>query len=152
MKDSHGRISPDAHSPAGRFLEFLHFGFVGLAGLAVDVSLYYLLQATSFSHLQARALSFWPAVSTNWLFNRVSTFRHRKKRQRLRQWAEFTATSTLGFCLSWGTYYFLTTWLPAVGMTFFDEYRFIALFPGMALATLFNYLVSTFFIYSNHRD
>lgn len=134
------------------FTEFLHFGLVGLGGLVVDVCLYYLFQYLSFPHLQARAFSFWPAVTTNWWFNRLSTFKRRKKRDRLKQWFEFTLTSCIGFCLSWGTYYFLTTTLSADGFYFFDHYRFVALFPGMALATLFNYTLSTRFIYSDFRD
>ena len=134
------------------FLEFIHFGLVGLSGFMVDVGTYYLLQAFSFSHLEARALSFWPAVSVNWLLNRVSTFSNRKKRNLFQQWIEFVLTCCLGFCLSWGTYYLLTVWLVPVGFVFFNEYRFLALLPGMFLATVFNYAVSTLFIYSDNRS
>lgn len=136
----------------GVFTEFLHFGIVGLGGLLVDITFYYLLQYLSLPHLHARALSFWPAVTTNWLLYRVSTFGERKKRKMLQQWLEFMGTCIIGFCLSWGTYYLLTIFLPSVGFTFFDQYRFVALFPGMALASVFNYTASTLFVYSDKRS
>lgn len=130
----------------GAFAEFLHFGFVGIGGLLVDVTFYYLLQFFSFPHLQARALSFWPAVTTNWFLNRTTTFGDRKRRQMLRQLLEFILTCLIGFSLSWGVYFLLTTWIE-----FFDQYRFLALFPGMVLASVFNFVVSSLFVYNENR-
>lgn len=130
----------------GVFAEFLHFCFVGLGGLAVDITFYYLLQTFSVPHLWARALSFLPAMTTNWFLNRTTTFGERKRRHMFRQWLEFIATCSFGSLLSWCTYYMLTT-----STDFFDNYRFLALFPGMALASIFNFILSTLFVYNAKR-
>jgi len=126
--------------------EFINFGFVGLSGFIVDVSCYYLLQLFGLEHLLARALSFWPAASSNWLLNRTTTFSERSKHPRLRQWAEFTASSLMGFSINWSVYYFLTSYTDL-----FDQYRLLAMIAGVICGSIFNFTASTLFVYSDKR-
>lgn len=130
----------------GSFAEFLNFGAVGASGFLVDVAFYYLLQWLGVGHVTARGLSFWPAASWNWALNRISTFGERKKRPKTRQWLEFLTSSLIGFSLSWGTYTYLSS---QVG--FFSEHKILALVLGIAGASLFNFAVSSLFVYSNKR-
>jgi dolichol-phosphate mannosyltransferase len=126
--------------------EFVHFGVVGASGFIVDVIFFYLFQALGVPHTLARGLSFWPAVSWNWLLHRQSTFGHRPRRAKLRQWLEFVFASTVGFSFNWSIYIALTS-----QVTFFDQYRMLALMVGVASASLFNFAASTWFVYSKTR-
>lgn len=130
----------------GNLAEFVHFAAVGASGMIVDITFYYLFQVSGITHEVARALSFWPAVSWNWVMNRKTTFGDRKRRPRLKQWLEFVGSSLVGFSISWGTYILLTA-----NVTFLDEYRLLALIIGVGVASVFNFTVSTLFVYSEKR-
>jgi dolichol-phosphate mannosyltransferase len=97
-------------------------------------------------HQWARALSFWPAVSWNWRLNRIATFGERKRRPKARQWFEFVLTSLIGFSLNWGVYVTLTAQI-----TFFDEYRILALLAGIGSASIFNFVLSSLYVYNEKR-
>ncbi len=130
----------------GGLAEFVHFGVVGASGFVIDVTFYYLFQLVGISHQVARALSFWPAVSWNWALNRRTTFGERERRPRGRQWVEFVLASLVGFSINWGVYVYLTT-----HSHFFDSYRILALLSGIVTASVFNFLTSTLFVYSEKR-
>ncbi len=129
------------------FTEFVNFGLVGLSGFLVDVTCYYLLQFIGLEHLLARALSFWPAATSNWLLNRTTTFSERVKHPRIRQWMEFVASSMMGFTINWSVYYLLTTYVE-----FFDNYRLLAMVMGVICGSVFNFTASTLFVYSDKRS
>ena len=131
----------------GGVAEFLHFGVVGTSGFVVDLICYYLLQVLGVPHGVARGISFWPAVTWNWVMNRTSTFGDRERRPRGRQWVEFVTTSGVGFMFSYGMYLVLTNYLP-----FFDEYRLLAFVAGVASASVFNFIASSLFVYSEKRS
>ena len=131
----------------GNLAEFFHFGAVGASGFLIDVSFYFLLQFLGLSHVMARAISFWPAVSWNWALNRISTFGERERRPKARQWFEFVGTSLFGFAINWGTYTYLTT-----NSGFFDEYKVLALITGIISASFFNFAASSLFVYSEKRS
>ncbi|HHT00768.1 MAG TPA: glycosyltransferase family 2 protein, partial [Thiomicrospira sp.] len=59
--------------------EFFQFALVGGSGFIVDLAVYLVLQMFGASHTVARAISFWPAVTWNWMLNRTITFSHREK-------------------------------------------------------------------------
>lgn len=131
----------------GNLAEFVHFGFVGASGFLIDVSFYFLLQFFGLSHVKARALSFWPAVSWNWALNRITTFGERERRPKAQQWIEFVGTSLFGFGINWGTYTYLTT-----STHFFDNYKVLALVTGIISASFFNFAASSLFVYSEKRN
>jgi dolichol-phosphate mannosyltransferase len=126
--------------------EFVHFGVVGASGFVVDLTFYFLFQAMGAPHQIARGLSFWPAVSWNWVLHRQGTFSHRPKRAKLRQWLEFVFASMLGFSFNWSVYIALTS-----EFGFFNRYRVLALMIGVASASLFNFAASSWFVYSKTR-
>lgn len=130
----------------GNLAEFVHFGAVGASGMIVDVAFYYAFQFFGMPHQVARAFSFWPAVSWNWVMNRMATFGERKRRPRIRQWLEFVASSLVGFSISWGTYVLLTA-----NVDFLDRYRVLALILGVGAASTFNFTVATLFVYNEKR-
>ena len=130
----------------GGLAEFLHFGAVGASGFIVDLAFYYLLQFAGIPHGMARAMSFWPAVTWNWLMNRTTTFGDRERRPKARQWLEFVMTSGVGFTFSYGTYLGLTA-----NLEFFDKYRLLAFVAGVGAASIVNFIASSLFVYSEKR-
>ena len=130
----------------GNSAEFIHFGAVGASGFIVDVTFYYLLQLFGLDHYAARALSFWPAASWNWAMNRRGTFGERRRRPRARQWMEFLLTSAIGFVINYSVYYSLTAYVSVFG-----HFRLLALIAGVICGSMFNFAVSTLFVYSENR-
>jgi len=127
--------------------EFFQFAAVGASGFIVDLAFYLLLQMMGVSHTVARAISFWPAVSWNWMLNRVITFNHREKTAKTTQWGAFASSSLLGFAVNYGTYYTLTMYVP-----FFQEHMILALIIGVLMGMGFNFSISNLFIFKKLRD
>lgn len=92
--------------------EFVRFGVVGAAGLAVDTATVYAL-ARPFGLIAAGLIAYFFAASANFLANRLWTFRHRPPRGWLRPWLAFLAANGTGFVVNRGTYILLVTTLPA---------------------------------------
>ncbi len=127
-------------------VEFLHFLTVGASGFLIDVSSYLLLQLFGVEHLLARAISFWPAVTSNWFLNRTATFSERARRPKFRQWIEFSSSSLVGFSVNWGSYYLLTSYVE-----FFSQYKLLALLVGVGIGAMFNFIAASLFVYSEKR-
>ncbi len=91
--------------------EFLRFGAVGLTGLAIDTATVYALRG-SLGLYGAGVVAYGIAASTNWLLNRVWTFRGKGSGPAHHQWVKFLVANLLGFVLNRGTYALLVTFMP----------------------------------------
>ena len=125
-------------------VRFVTFCLVGASGFVVDSAFYFGLQELGASHLFARFLSFWPAVSSNWLLNRAITFRDRPRAPRARQWSRFAVSSIIGFSANFGAYWTLTGFV-----AFFDRYRFLAFAVGVVIGSAVNFAAATRYVYRN---
>ena len=126
-------------------LRVLCFAVVGASGFVIDIVCYLALQWAGVEHRVARLLSFWPAVSWNWLLNRRVTFRDRAPEARARQWARFVAGSLVGLVVNVGSYAALTSFTGV-----FDRHRLLALLAGVGLGGLVNFVLATLFVYRRH--
>ena len=126
-------------------LRVLCFAVVGASGFVIDIVCYLALQWAGVEHRVARLLSFWPAVSWNWLLNRSVTFRDRAPEARARQWAKFVAGSFVGLVVNVGSYAALTSFTGV-----FDRHRLLALLTGVGLGGLVNFVLATLFVYRRH--
>ena len=129
----------------GSLARAISFGLVGTSGLAVDTAFYIGLQAIGLEHRAARFLSFWPAVSWNWLLNRRLTFRDRPRQDRMKEWARFVGSSLIGLTASFGSYAALTSLWDV-----FDQYRLVAFACGIAVGSVCNFLVATAYVFREH--
>ena len=118
------------------------FGAVGASGFAVDVAFWLGLQWFGLGHRWARFLSFWPAVTWNWRWNRAITFHDRPRRPRARQWLQFIAASLVGLVTNVGAYLVLTA-----TVAFFDEYRLLAIVAGVLVGMAANFAVADRFVF-----
>ena len=119
------------------------FGLVGASGFIVDVCFWQGLQWFGFEHRWARFLSFWPAVTWNWSWNRATTFGDRPPAPRTRQWLQFIAASLVGLITNVGTYVALTG-----TVVFFNEYRLLAMVAGVLVGMAANFTVADRFVFS----
>lgn len=126
-------------------MRLLCFGFVGASGFVIDVAFYLGLQWAGVEHRLARILSFWPAVSWNWLLNRHLTFRERAPEAHARQWTKFVVASLVGLTVNVGSYTLLTSF---VGV--FDRRRMLTLLIGVGLGGFVNFLLATLYVYRRH--
>ena len=131
----------------GGAVRFLCFVSVGASGFVVDVACYLGLQWAGVEHRIARFLSFWSAVTWNWLLNRHVTFQDRAPEPRTRQWAKFVAGSLVGLAVNVGSYSALTSFFDV-----FDRHRLLALVLGVGLGGVANFLLATFYVYRRHSS
>lgn len=123
-------------------MELLQFTAVGGSGFVLDVAAYFALLAVGVPHLAARALAFWPAVTSNWFLNRIMTFKTRVRTEAKKQWFQYVAVSIAGFAINWGTYAGLT-----LQTEFFAEQHFVALMMGVLAGTAFNFISSDWLVF-----
>lgn len=84
--------------------QFVSFGLVGFAGLAVDLTCVYGLRRTVNLYV-AGVVGYVFAATATWALNRTFTFRaHVSRVPMWRQWVSFLAANTAGFILNRGTY------------------------------------------------
>ena len=118
------------------------YGLVGTSGFAVDVLCWQLLQWIGFDHRWARFLSFWPAVTWNWRWNRVITFDDRPPAPKARQWLQFIVASQVGMVTNVGAYLGLTA---MVGI--FDKHRLLAMIAGVVAGMVANFTVADHYVF-----
>ena len=128
-------------------MEVAQFCAVGGIGLVWDLLFYYGLQFVfGMGHLWARALAFWPAMTSNWFLNRVMTFNTRERDFAPHQWLRYVAVSVAGFGVNWGAYAALTS-----GLEWFDRHRLLALLLGVLAGTAWNFVMSDLLVYRHKR-
>ncbi|HYZ20681.1 MAG TPA: GtrA family protein [Rhodopila sp.] len=90
--------------------EFTRFGVVGAIGFVIDTATVYGLRG-ALGLYGAGIAAYAVAATTNWLLNRVWTFRGQGSGPAHRQWARFLGSNLLGFALNRGTYAVLVTFV-----------------------------------------
>ena len=118
------------------------YGLVGTSGFMVDVLCWQSLQWIGFDHRWARFLSFWPAVTWNWRWNRVITFDDRPPAPKARQWLQFIVASQVGMVTNVGTYLGLTA---MIGI--FDRHRLLAMIAGVVAGMVANFAVADRYVF-----
>jgi putative flippase GtrA len=138
------------------FLAYLvKFGVVGLIGLVIDVALFNALRLGVFgeghwaqSAIGAKTISTSVAIVFNWLGNRYWTFRRHRRRNYVREFAEYLIVSIGGMgialgCL-WVSHY-------ALGFTSLLADNIATNAVGLALGTAFRFLLYRYWVYGHHR-
>jgi putative flippase GtrA len=117
-------------------VQFLRFAAVGLLGLAVDTATVYGLRPMLGLYGGGLA-GYVSAASSNWLLNRIWTFRGQGSGSLLRQWAMFMVANLGGFALNRGTYVLLVTFVPIAA-----DQPVIAIAAGAVAGLMVNFTLS----------
>lgn len=115
-------------------LQFARFGLVGLSGMAVDLTVLWLLLAAGVSLPVASVVAIWIAMTSNFLGNRAWTFAGARRHAWLRQYAAFCGSCLAGGLLNWTTRVLLWQFIP-----FFSEHELAAAAAGVAAGTMSNF-------------
>jgi putative flippase GtrA len=132
------------------------FGVVGLIGLVIDVTLFNLLRLGVFgddhwaqSALGAKTISTSVAIIFNWLGNRYWTFRNHRRRNYLREFAEYVIVSLGGMAIALGCLWVSHHWL---GYTNLVADNLATNVVGLALGTAFRFLLYRYWVFGQHRS
>ena len=132
------------------------FGVVGLIGLVIDVTLFNLLRLGVFgddhwaqSALGAKTISTSVAIIFNWLGNRYWTFRNHRRRNYLREFAEYVVVSLGGMAIALGCLWVSHHWL---GYTSLVADNIATNVVGLALGTAFRFLLYRYWVFGQHRS
>ena len=137
------------------FLTYLvKFGVVGLVGLVIDIALFNALRLGVFGDgwistaIGAKTISTSVAIVCNWIGNRYWTFRKHRRRNYLREFAEYLVVSLGGmaislFCL-WISHYVL-------GYTSLVADNISTNVIGLGLGTAFRFLLYRYWVFGHHR-
>ncbi|WP_254431294.1 GtrA family protein [Agromyces sp. Marseille-P2726] len=138
------------------FLAYLvKFGVVGLIGLLIDVALFNLLRLGVFgeghwaqSAIGAKTISTSVAIIFNWLGNRYWTFRRHRRRNYVREFAEYAVVSLGGMAIA-----LACLWIShhALGFTSLLADNIATNVVGLALGTAFRFLLYRYWVYGHHR-
>jgi putative flippase GtrA len=134
----------------------LKFGVVGLIGLVIDVALFNALRLGVFgadgwaqSALGAKTISTSVAIVFNWLGNRYWTFRRHRRRNYLREFAEYVIVSLGGMAIS-----LVCLWIShhMLGLTSLVADNVASNVIGLGLGTLFRFVLYRYWVYGHHRS
>jgi len=134
----------------------LKFGVVGLIGLVIDVALFNALRLGMFgadgwaqSAIGAKTISTSVAIVFNWLGNRYWTFRKHRRRNYLREFAEYVIVSLGGMAIS-----LACLWIShhALGLTNLVADNISSNVIGLGLGTAFRFVLYRYWVYGHHRS
>jgi putative flippase GtrA len=139
----------------GLLAYLVKFGVVGFIGLIIDVALFNLLRLGVFgeghwaqSAIGAKTISTSVAIVFNWLGNRYWTFRHHRRRNYLREFAEYAIVSVGGMLIALGCLWISHHWL---GYTSLVADNVSSNVVGLALGTAFRFLLYRYWVFGHHR-
>ncbi|QTX06140.1 GtrA family protein [Agromyces archimandritae] len=131
------------------------FGVVGLIGLVVDVTLFNMLRVGVFgeghwaqSAIGAKVISTSVAIVVNWIGNRYWTFRAHRRRNYVREFAEYLVVSLGGMAIAVGC-----LWVShhVLGFTSILADNIASNVIGLGLGTLFRFVLYRYWVYGHHR-
>lgn len=139
----------------GLLAYLVKFGVVGFIGLIIDVALFNLLRLGVFgeghwaqSAIGAKTISTSVAIVFNWLGNRYWTFRRHRRRNYLREFAEYAIVSVGGMLIALGCLWISHHWL---GYTSLVADNVSSNVVGLALGTAFRFLLYRYWVFGHHR-
>lgn len=147
--------SPLARLWHGFLAYAVKFGIVGLIGLVIDVALFNLLRLGVFgddhwaqSAIGAKTISTSVAIVFNWLGNRYWTFRKHRRRNYVREFAEYVIVSLGGMAIA-----LLCLWVShhLMGYTSLLADNISTNVVGLALGTAFRFLLYRYWVFGHHR-
>ena len=127
--------------------KFIKFGVVGFSGMLVDYGVLFVCrELLGIPDLLSNSISFTVAASSNYVLNRIWTFRSEEKQVGV-EYAKFFAVSLVGLGISnltlWGFGKKLPEWS--------EDYRFYILkFFAIVVTTMWNFLGNILFTF-RHR-
>ena len=126
------------------FLKFLKFGVVGFSGVFVDFSITYLTkEKLRVPKYLANAIGFSTAATTNYIFNRIWTFKSNNPEVMV-EFSEFFAISLIGLGIN--------TFILWLLVSKFKMNFYLAKIFAIAVVTVWNFFANALFTFSPERS
>ena len=149
------RVVPLLRQAWTGFLAYLvKFGVVGLIGLVIDVALFNALRLGALGDgwvstaIGAKTVSTSVAIICNWIGNRYWTFRRHRRKNYVREFAEYLVVSLGGMLISlaclWISHHLL-------GFTSLLADNLSTNVIGLALGTAFRFVLYRYWVFGHHR-
>lgn len=124
--------------------KFIKFGVVGASGMVVDYAVLFIFkELIGVPALWANAISFTVAATSNYMLNRIWTFRSKEQQVGV-EYAKFFAVSLIGLGISTLTLWLLGLILPEWN----EDWRFYILkFGAIVVTTLWNFFGNMLFTF-----
>ena len=125
-------------------LKFLKFGIVGASGMVVHFGVLYLCkEIIGLNPFVANTIGFIIAATTNYILNRIWTFRSHEKQIGV-EYLKFILVSVIGLGINNGTLWLTGRLLPAWN----DDWRFYILWIfAVGVTTLWNFFGNMLFTF-----
>jgi putative flippase GtrA len=146
---STGSIAPlqssdESVSPQSIKLRLSQFLMIGAIGFVVDAGLLlFLHERMAINVYLSRCVSFPLAMTTTWLLNRLFTFSDSRSPGRGREWGRYAVVNSIGALLNLGIFFVLVTFVALL-----QDAVLLPLAIAAAVALVFNFLGSRFFVYT----
>ena len=126
------------------FTKFIKFGIVGASGMVVHFSVLYLFkEIVGLNPFVANTIGFVTAATTNYILNRIWTFRSQEKQVAV-EYLKFILVSVIGLGVNNGTMWITGRLLP----DWFNNWRFYLIWVfAVGVTTLWNFFGNMLFTF-----
>lgn len=130
-------------------VKFLKFGIVGASGMVVHFAvLYFFRETVVLNDFVANTLGFVTAATTNYILNRIWTFRSHEKQVTV-EYLKFILVSVIGLGINNGTLWLGGKLLPDWNL----DWRFYILWViAVGVTTLWNFFGNMLFTFKNSKQ
>lgn len=130
-------------------VKFLKFGIVGASGMVVHFAvLYFFRETVGLNDFVANTLGFVTAATTNYILNRIWTFRSHEKQVTV-EYLKFILVSVIGLGINNGTLWLGGKLLPDWNL----DWRFYILWViAVGVTTLWNFFGNMLFTFKNSKQ
>ena len=130
------------------FTKFIKFGIVGASGMVVHFSVLYLFkEIVGLNPYLANTIGFVTAATTNYILNRIWTFRSKEKQVAV-EYLKFILVSVIGLGVNNGTMWLTGKLLP----DWFDDLRFYLIWVfAVGVTTMWNFFGNMLFTFRVKR-
>ncbi len=124
--------------------KFIKFGIVGASGMLVHFSVLYLFkEVVGLNPFVANTIGFVTAATTNYILNRIWTFRSQEKQVAV-EYLKFILVSIIGLGVNNGTMWITGKLLP----DWFEDWRFYLIWVfAVGVTTLWNFFGNMLFTF-----
>ena len=124
--------------------KFIKFGIVGASGMVVHFSVLYLFkEVVGLNPFLANSIGFVTAATTNYILNRIWTFRSQEKQVAV-EYLKFILVSVIGLGVNNGTMWITGMLLP----DWFNDWRFYIIWVfAVGVTTLWNFFGNMLFTF-----
>lgn len=129
-------------------LKFIKFGIVGFSGMIVDYGVLFILkEIAGMAPLLANTISFIAAATSNYLFNRIWTFKS-KERNVGKEFGKFFIVSVIGLGINNLTLYIAGLMMPEWN----EDWRFYLLkLLAIVVTTIWNFFGNLLYTFRNKK-